>query len=161
VGIAQEVARLHKKGVRHAILIPVWSKKSFVVEYYKFQRQPTRWDQELDRAGWPTRLDQHEYKDWGGRRPKTLRVHVQCATNVNNQRMPIAYAVETHVPMHNPLCNVNLLASRGFTTGLGWIRVVDTDSDSGSPNVLRKNTLQPMSNDLEMPPPRGWLVLPL
>lgn len=105
------------------------------------------------------RLDTHGYLNWGGRRPKTLVVQVQCATNVNKQRVPVAYAVDTYETLHNPACNMQLLASRGFTTCLGWNKLVDTHSDSL--NAFGENTLEPTSNPLLLPPPKRWLVVGL
>lgn len=159
VELKRDVRMLRKAGVLHCMLVPVWSTKTLSVKYLRGQRQSCRWDAELDAAGWPKRLDQSQYKNWGGRYPNELIVHAQRAIDVNGRRLPVAYAVETRVEMHNPLCNVSLLASRGFTTVLGWFRVVDTDSDSK--NALREHTLLPLSSKTLLPPPVGWMVVAL
>ncbi len=158
VELRREVQRLGRKH-SNVLLLPVWSTNVFEVDYYRFQRQPNDKDPILDLKGWPKRIDVCGYRNWGGVRPERLRVKVQCATDVNKCRVPIAYAVDTCGKHHNPLCNMQLLAARGFTTGFGWIRVVSTDSDSL--NALRRDTLEPLSNKLLMPPPKKWLALGL
>jgi hypothetical protein len=145
---------LKKRGVKHALIEPVWRGKKFVVHYHKFERQESEIDVLLNQHNWPKDL-RGTYKDWGGIRPRDLGVLTRIVNNLCNQPIPVAYGVLTKVIFHNALLTRNLLIGHGFTTATGWYKCVDTSIP------LDEDSLAPTTNYLSLPAPGKWRVIEL
>jgi hypothetical protein len=158
VDIVKKLKLLHKRGVKNAIIEPVWRGKKVVVQYYHWNRIASEHDALLDSFGWPKDL-RGTYPDWGGRRPEQLNVITRLVVT-KNKTIPVAYGVRTKAVMpHNALLTRNLLMGHGFTTGTGWYRCVSTqDAVTGSLDV---SVMHRTSNVLQLPIPKRWRIIEL
>ena len=153
MGINDALSELEKQGCKYAVIEPVWSGERIIVEYLKWEYVTCEHRELLQKHGWPVDL-RAGWKDWGGTKPRQLGILTRLVNNKRNKLIPVAYGVKgTVAHNHNALLTRNLLIGHGFTTGAGWYKCVAVNSPL--------QTLEPLSNALNLPVPRKWRVIAL
>lgn len=154
MGINATLKRLHKRGVKHALIEPDWNGKKTLVKYFRWKRLANKFDDLLDAVGWPEDI-RGKYKNWGGHKLQEIDVMTRVVTTKRGDRIPVAFGIKSDMVYHNALLTRQLLDARNIPSAIGWYKCVDTSKE------VVADTLKPMSNKLGLKKPKRWRIVEL
>ena len=154
VGINTTLRKLHKRGIRHALIEPDWDGEKSLVKYLRWKRVANKFDDLLDEVGWPHDI-RGDYKNWGGFKLQEIAVMTRAVKTKRGTVIPVAFGIKSEVVYHNALLTRQLLVARNIPSAVGWWKCVDTSKE------VVAGTLKPMSNKLGLPKPKRWRIVEL